>query len=248
MAIDLEPGRAPAEPSGKLSLAERGKDAAGNTVFSDRRLWVQLSVFSGSADRDELVRAVRKAALDGVVYEDVNDPAGFGLLTFSEDPAHFVDTVRPFVRDSAFGALDFRRDLAMLGRTYAIGYETDLDEALLERPRRNMLNPAWPWAVWYPLRRSGRFEQLPAEEQRTILMEHGGIGRAYGRADHAHDIRLVCTGLGTDDNDFVLGIVGPTLTGPSALVHHMRKTQQTSLYIERLGPFFVGRAVWQSEP
>jgi hypothetical protein len=26
----------------------------------------------------------------------------------------------------------------------------------------------------------------------------------------------------------------------------MRKTQQTALYLERLGPFFVGRAVWQS--
>jgi len=28
----------------------------------------------------------------------------------------------------------------------------------------------------------------------------------------------------------------------------MRKTQQTSLYLERLGPFFVGRALWQSTP
>jgi hypothetical protein len=26
----------------------------------------------------------------------------------------------------------------------------------------------------------------------------------------------------------------------------MRKTQQTSLYLDRLGPFFVGRAVWKS--
>jgi hypothetical protein len=26
----------------------------------------------------------------------------------------------------------------------------------------------------------------------------------------------------------------------------MRSTQQTSLYLERLGPFFVGRAAWQS--
>jgi hypothetical protein len=26
----------------------------------------------------------------------------------------------------------------------------------------------------------------------------------------------------------------------------MRKTQQTSLYLDRLGPFFVGRAVWQA--
>ena len=31
----------------------------------------------------------------------------------------------------------------------------------------------------------------------------------------------------------------------SALVQAMRKTQQTSLYLDRLGPFFVGRAVWQ---
>jgi hypothetical protein len=27
----------------------------------------------------------------------------------------------------------------------------------------------------------------------------------------------------------------------------MRKTQQTALYLEHLGPFFVGRAVWQSQ-
>ena len=26
----------------------------------------------------------------------------------------------------------------------------------------------------------------------------------------------------------------------------MRKTQQTALYLDRLGPFFVGRAVWQT--
>ena len=32
----------------------------------------------------------------------------------------------------------------------------------------------------------------------------------------------------------------------SHIVQSMRKTQQTSLYLEHLGPFFVGRAVWQS--
>jgi hypothetical protein len=26
----------------------------------------------------------------------------------------------------------------------------------------------------------------------------------------------------------------------------MRNTQQTALYLERLGPFFVGRAAWKS--
>ena len=33
----------------------------------------------------------------------------------------------------------------------------------------------------------------------------------------------------------------------SAIVQTMRKTQRTSLYLERLGPFFVGRVFWQSE-
>jgi chlorite dismutase len=44
----------------------------------------------------------------------------------------------------------------------------------------------------------------------------------------------------------VIGLIGKELFPLSALVQAMRKTQQTSLYLDRLGPFFVGRAVWQS--
>ena len=130
----------------------------------------------------------------------------------------------------------------MLGRTYSIGYEPDLADVLLHRPRRTVLNPEWTWAVWYPLRRSGRFAQLPAEEQRVILAEHGTIGMSFGAGDYAHDIRLACHGLDKDDNDFVVGLIGKDLFPLSAIVQTMRKTQQTSLYLERLGPFFVGRA------
>jgi len=109
-----------------------------------------------------------------------------------------------------------------------------------------VLNPEWKWAVWYPLRRSGKFAQLPADEQRVILAEHGTIGMSFGVADYAHDIRLACHGLDKDDNDFIVGLLGKELYPLSAVVQAMRKTQQTSLYLERLGPFFVGRAVWQS--
>jgi chlorite dismutase len=49
-----------------------------------------------------------------------------------------------------------------------------------------------------------------------------------------------------DDNDFVIGLIGKDLFPLSALVQAMRKTQQTSLYLDRLGPFFIGRARWQS--
>ena len=83
------------------------------------------------------------------------------------------------------------------------------------------------------------------KEQGAILREHGIIGRAYGDAGLAHDIRLVCNGLDANDNDFVLGLIGPDLYPLSHLVQSMRKTIQTSEYIEKLGPFFVGRACWQ---
>ena len=177
-----------------------------------------------------------------MLYEDVNDPRGVGLLTFSEDPDFFLDRVRPLLNGAGFAALMQKPEYTMLGRTYSIGYEPDLPEVLLHRPRRTVLNPAWKWAVWYPLRRSGKFAQLPAEEQRVILAEHGTIGMSFGAGDYAHDIRLACHGLDKDDNDFVVGLIGKELYPLSALVQTMRKTQQTSLYLERLGPFFVGRA------
>jgi len=117
---------------------------------------------------------------------------------------------------------------------------------LLDRPRRTVLNPLWKWGVWYPLRRSGKFAQLAEREQRVILAEHGTIGMSFGVGDYAHDVRLACHGLDKDDNDFIVGLIGKDLYPLSAIVQAMRKTQQTSLYLERLGPFFVGRALWQS--
>jgi chlorite dismutase len=44
----------------------------------------------------------------------------------------------------------------------------------------------------------------------------------------------------------VIGLIGKDLYPLSKIVETMRKTQQTSLYLEHLGPFFVGRVVWQS--
>jgi chlorite dismutase len=72
------------------------------------------------------------------------------------------------------------------------------------------------------------------------------LGRAYGEADLAHDVRLACQGLDVRDNDFVIGLVGRALHPLSHLVQAMRKTVQTSQYLQSLGPFFVGRVLWQS--
>jgi len=193
-----------------------------------------------------LAAALETSRVTSVLYEDVNDPHGVALLTVTQDPNDFIDRVRRILAVEPFASLTQKPEFTMLGRTYSIGYEPDLAETLLERPRRTVLNRDWRWAVWYPLRRSGKFSSLPVEEQRVILAEHGTIGMSFGAGDLAHDIRLACHGLDKSDNDFIVGLVGKDLFPLSAIVQSMRKTQQTSLYLERLGPFFVGRALWQS--
>jgi chlorite dismutase len=228
-------------------ISEKGGIRNGQPQRSDDRLFMQFLAFGGCPDAAPLAQTLGASGLASVLYEDVNDPRGIGVLTVTERPDDFVDKLRPVLNGGAFGSLVQKPEYTMLGRTYAIGYEPDLKEVLLDRPRRTVLNPAWNWAVWYPLRRSGRFAQLPAEEQRVILAEHGTIGMSFGVADYAHDIRLACHGLDKDDNDFIVGLIGKELYPLSAIVQTMRKTQQTSLYLERLGPFFVGRVVWQAK-
>jgi chlorite dismutase len=227
-------------------LSEKGGLKGGVPQRSDERLFMQLLAFGGCTDARAVADVLQHGAVTGVVYEDLNDARGVAVLVLHRDANYFVDTLRPLLQCEPFARLAQKPELTMFGRTYALGYEPDLQEVLFARPTRTVLNPAWRWAVWYPLRRNGRFAQLPAEEQRVILAEHGAIGMTFGAADYAHDIRLACHGLDTNDNDFVVGLIGKDLFPLSAIVQTMRKTQQTALYLDRLGPFFIGRAVWQS--
>jgi hypothetical protein len=239
----MEKGRARIEPP---DLSEKGGTRDGRPQRSDERLFMQLLAFGGCPDAPAVGRHLQQAGVDGAVYEDVNDPRGIAVLSLTRTPEALVQRVRPALNTGPCAALVLKPDFSMLGRTYAIGYEPDLEDTLIHRPRRTVLNPDWGWAIWYPLRRSGRFAQLPEQDQRTILAEHGAIGKAFGAGDYAHDVRLACHGLDRDDNDFVIGLIGKELFPLSAIVQAMRGTQQTALYLDRLGPFFVGRAVWQS--
>ncbi len=217
-----------------------------NQQTSHRRLFLQLQVFSGCKDSHSLVHALRDRRMETVLYTDINDPQGVGILTMHEDPVFFVTELRDMLDLEPFRGLTHKPEFTMLGRTYSSGFEPDLEDWLLRKPRRTCLNPEWPWAVWYPLRRAGAFAKLPPQEQGSVLREHAMIGRAYGDADLAHDVRLACHGLDAHDNDFVIGLLGRDLYPLSHIVQTMRKTTQTSQYLESLGPFFIGHALWQS--
>jgi hypothetical protein len=234
-----------ARPPGEqqVDTNERGSDKSGAPISMNRRLFMQLLAFECD-EPGKLVPllggALREQQVPSVIYEDVNHPRGLALLTFSEDPTDFVSRVRPLVSG---GGLRPRPELSMLGRTYSTGFEQDLEFWLLRRPRETVLNEAWPWAIWYPLRRVGPFERLDPKERGQIMREHGGIGRAYGAQDLAHDVRLACHGLDQHDNDFVIGLIGKELHPLSHVVQAMRQTRQTAEFMDKMGPFFVGRAV-----
>ncbi|HEX2501037.1 MAG TPA: chlorite dismutase family protein [Methylomirabilota bacterium] len=226
---------------GKVDVREHGA----NQQTSTRRLYMQLQAFGGCDDPKRVVGALERARVEGVLYVDVADPLGVAVLGIAEDPGFFVGRWRELLGSETFLALRRKPEFAMFGRTYSSGYEADLEDWLLARPRRTALSPEWPWAIWYPLRRTGTFARLTPQEQGAILKEHAVLGRTYGEADLAHDVRLACHGLDTHDNDFVIGLMGRELHPLSHLVQTMRRTAQTSEFIQTLGPFFVGHALWR---
>jgi chlorite dismutase len=154
--------------------------------------------------------------------------------------------LRTLFNHRPFADFTHKAEFDMLGRTYSIGYEPDLEDTLLQKPRQKLLGATSRWAVWYPLQRAKKFQTLPADHQRRILAEHGTLAKRYGTGGHAADVRLACHGLDKNDNDFIVGLLGPELHPLSAIVQEMRKTEQTSQYLDSLGPFFVGKTAWQS--
>lgn len=225
-------------------LNEVGRSADGAATKLDRRLFVQLQVFRPASAIADLTKALATTPWTGALYRDWHDPSAVGLVLAHTSPDFFVEEWPAWCHASPFSGLERRSDLTMAGRTYAIGYEADLEQVLLRKPVERLCRPDWPWAIWYPLRRTGAFEQLQPTEKKSILGEHGRLGAGFHDAGWGGDIRLACHGLDRNDNDFVVGLVGPELHALSRMVQTMRGTRQTAEFIQQLGPFFVGKRCW----
>ena len=208
---------------------------------------MQLHVFTGAADLKPVAAALERSGIEAALYADLNDPRGMGLLAMHEDPGFFATRLRELLAEEPFAGLGHRPELTMLGRTYASGFEPDLDDWLLRRPRRTALNPAWPWAIWYPLRRVGAFARLSRPEQGAILREHaarsGGHTATPTSPTTSGSLATVSTSTTTTSSS---AWWAATLHPLSHLIQTMRGTAQTSQYVQTLGPFFVGHVVWQS--
>jgi chlorite dismutase len=226
-----------------VDLSEKGLDK-GKPISLDRRLFIKFTSFAECHDIDEVINAL--SPVSAALYLDVNTPNGIGIVTLTEDPNDFIDILRPIFNNHPFDGMQHIENFDMLGRTYSIGYENDLEEILFNKPKNKISDPTNAWCVWYPLRREKKFYILPEKEQKKILAEHGNLAKRYGYAGLAVDIRLACHGLDKYDNDFVIGLLGPELFPLSAVVQAMRQTEQTAMYLENLGPFFVGKKIWSN--
>ena len=225
-----------------VDLREVGAPIDGEPQVSDQRLFLQLHVFEDCSNLSPIIDALEKSSLNAVLYDDLNNPTGIGVLFITEDPAVLATEVRDLLAECQHAAnLSYRSEMTMIGRTYASGREPNLEEWLLNKPLQNVLNPDFPWAIWYPLRRKPDFYRLDQRERGRILGEHAMLGRSYAAGGYASDIRLACFGLDTNDNEFVIGLVGAELYPLSRLIQDMRQTEQTTKYIESLGPFFIGK-------
>lgn len=234
----------PTQPQ-PLDLSEKGL-SNGQVTSLNRRLFMKFTAFGGCPKPQAVIEALQDTSVTGALYLDANDPEGIGIIAVSENPDYFVDKLRALFNSRPFDRLQHKNEFDMLGRTYSIGYEPDLQDTLLIKPLHKLLNPKSRWAIWYPLQRAKKFQTLPEDHQRRILAEHGTLAKRYGTGGYAADIRLACHGLDKHDNDFIVGLLGPELHPLSAVVQEMRKTEQTSAYLDSLGPFFIGKAVWQS--
>src|SRR4051812_2690113 len=95
----------------QIEIRERGGERDGIPQYLDRRLFMQLMVFESDkklAPADALRNlgaALTRRNVPSVVYEDVNNPHGLGVLTWSEDPLDFAHKVRPVFGDPETSSL-----------------------------------------------------------------------------------------------------------------------------------------------
>src|SRR5262245_34515356 len=113
-------GRARLEPP---DISELGGIRNGQPQRSDERLFVQLLAFGNCHDPRAVSAHLAGSGVEHVVYEDLNDPTGIGIVSFSTDPNAFLDGLRPRLSSGPLAALTAKPQYTTLGRTYALGYE-----------------------------------------------------------------------------------------------------------------------------
>ncbi len=197
---------------------------------------------TGCLDVQPLQGPLGVKKLDCVLYKDAADARGAGLLILANDPELFTGELRDMLCARPYQALTVRPEYSLLGRAFSRNTEHS-DEVVISAARDTLMNTRWPWAVWFPLRHSRKFAGLSNDEQNRLLDEFEATPEI--EAGDAGEVRLQCHGLDASGNDMFVGLVGGDLGQLSTIIARRQQTEYVTGYIDSLGPFFVGQAIWQ---
>ena len=118
------------EADGNIDLSEKGRGPEGKPVSLDRRLFMQFMAFR-NANLEFLTGEFERVSAQAVIYQDLNDAKGIGVMVYCEDPGYIVDQIHPILNHERLGEMEYREEFTMIGRTYSIGYEADLEDVLI---------------------------------------------------------------------------------------------------------------------
>src|SRR5690606_38225136 len=85
----------------EVDVFEYGAEKDGARQKMDRRLFMELLVYEVPVDLAPapviagLAKSLGEAGAGAVIYEDLANPRGIGVLSWSEDPADLITKVRP---------------------------------------------------------------------------------------------------------------------------------------------------------
>lgn len=152
-----------------IDVTERG----GNGEAVDYRLWMELLVYDLShADGSPMLQSVEEILqhfhlvlsqqkIPHVLYTHVYQPTQVGLLFWSQDVSFFAREIHEMLQTGT----KVQWKYTMFGKTYSNGHEADLNHALLHKPIKMAMKEEHKYAIWYPLRRSGKFYLEEPERQ-----------------------------------------------------------------------------------
>jgi len=201
---------------------------------ADTRLFMQLLVFTDCSDLRPLLLPLERLPLDIVLYKDVSDPQGVGLLAITEDPELLVTDLRELLDSRVFRVLMLRNELTMAGHAGTHDGQGEHPAAGIAK------SEAWRWVAWFPLRTAAAMATLSETKQDEAF---AAIETACDDDSNCCRVRLRSHALNRAGNDFVYGLHGHDLHHLTSSIDAMRRAPRYAELIASCGPFFVGRAL-----
>jgi hypothetical protein len=205
------------------------------SAANDTPLFLQLLVFTDCVDYKPLSLQLDRLPIDCLLFKDLRDPQGIGLLAFSDDPEHIASDLRDMLSSRLFRAFMLRHELTMTARTFG-----DIARAReeLEAATRNR---EWPWAIWHPIKGTAALAALDEKLHAAAfgrMVDVTGLGPSdFGR------VLLKGHGLDGHGNDFVQGFFGRHLHQLSAIIESTQRSPLHGELVSASGPYFVGRSL-----